>query len=643
MKSKISFFNRKLMMKNAKLYWPIWSVYFAVQLLAGPLNLWVTLSRDRRLGCGFTDSEILFNISTILEFDVLIIGMAFMSVLTAMALFNYLYSSRSANMMHAFPLTRSELFGTNLISGLTFMIAPMVVCFLLNVFICLGFGVVAVEFFGIWLLVGIAVTFIMYGLAVFCAMLTGQLFALPVYYLIVHLFYYGMRVIMRYTICYLGFGIADYDIMNLNSSKLSFLTPIYRLCADLKFRRHMVYDPSLDYYVCDGMTFHGGWTAAIYGLVGIVFMVIAFVIYRKRNVEQAGDLITVSFLKPVFRWGLGLCGGVCFAYMAGSFLSMVTDDNSPLLFAIVLLIGGAACFCIAEMLLRKNFRIGDKTLCREAFAFLCFTLVFFFGMNTLADRESRLIPNENDLTYAHIYNSYPLNTDHSPDAKADIIAMHKEIIAYLDTHDKKDFGEYGTTIDISYNLKNGRHVRRSYVIPFRDESVEILSKVSELENKPEYYIDHLFYPMQDDVSHFSEGELATYDENWDNYKSHAIGEDAAPIIAAAVQQDIREGNLQKYNNMDAKSGFEAVEGAFAANLYLSGFRRESASHEDFYDDSFSMFSTSVYDNYVTEEASAFIGFGKDCKHTIQALIEQGIIESEDELSTVIPGEGYIRG
>lgn len=120
MKSKTSFFNRKLMAKNTLLYWPVWAVYLAILVLTGPMNLWFSLSRDMQRMGEFTKSDVLGEITGNLDFEVLIWGIAFMAVITAMALFSYLYNSRSANMMHAFPLTRLELYGTNLVTGLVF-------------------------------------------------------------------------------------------------------------------------------------------------------------------------------------------------------------------------------------------------------------------------------------------------------------------------------------------------------------------------------------------------------------------------------------------------------------------------------------------------------------------------------------------
>ena len=47
----------------------------------------------------------------------------------------------------------------------------------------------------------------------------------------------------------------------------------------------------------------------------VEFLIIAVVVYKKKHVETAGDIITVQWMKPVFRWGTAVCtsslGALC--------------------------------------------------------------------------------------------------------------------------------------------------------------------------------------------------------------------------------------------------------------------------------------------------------------------------------------------
>ena len=50
-------------------------------------------------------------------------------ILSAMAVFSYLYNSRSVGLFHALPVRREGLFLTNYLSGLSFMLLPSLVVF----------------------------------------------------------------------------------------------------------------------------------------------------------------------------------------------------------------------------------------------------------------------------------------------------------------------------------------------------------------------------------------------------------------------------------------------------------------------------------------------------------------------------------
>ena len=184
MRSVTSCFNSTLYRKNLSRFWPIWALYSVIWLFALPLNLLTTIQRGQnwaledlahsldyfsRVSVGYS-----LNLGTVLA---VIFGL-----LAAMAVFSYLDASRSACMMHALPLRREALFFTNYLSGLSFLLLPNAAIFGLTlageaVGNCLDLKALA-----IWLLVQSASCLFFYSFAVFCAMFTGHLLALPVFY-----------------------------------------------------------------------------------------------------------------------------------------------------------------------------------------------------------------------------------------------------------------------------------------------------------------------------------------------------------------------------------------------------------------------------------------------------------------------------
>ena len=94
MKSKISFFNKTIFLKNVTLYWPIWVVYTLVLLVAMPFNLWLSV-HDRYDITPITDERMIREIYWVLQPELYISIIAFTALIVGMALFSYLYKSQS--------------------------------------------------------------------------------------------------------------------------------------------------------------------------------------------------------------------------------------------------------------------------------------------------------------------------------------------------------------------------------------------------------------------------------------------------------------------------------------------------------------------------------------------------------------------
>ena len=121
MKLKTSFFNKTIFAKNLTLFWPIWTVYLLFLLAMLPLNLLIRFQRQvgtQRIGYSLEQRNLAELNEVLSQLNLTMVAVFIVAGILAMALFNYLFNSRSANMIHALPVTRGELFGTNVISGL---------------------------------------------------------------------------------------------------------------------------------------------------------------------------------------------------------------------------------------------------------------------------------------------------------------------------------------------------------------------------------------------------------------------------------------------------------------------------------------------------------------------------------------------
>ena len=298
MQSKTSFFNRTLFRKNLSRYWPLWGFASFVGFLAPAALLVRVIQSGETSVAPLRVREIYYYL---VADAVPIVSIAY-AILCAMAVWSYLYNARSVGMMHSLPIRREGLFLTNLLSGLAMMAIPYLVAGGLGtlLFACCGgfdaWGTLAT----ILAVIGQSVTF--FGLATFCAFLTGNIFALPVlYFLLNFLAPLGDWLCNLFARGFLFGFTADY------SGTVDFLCPMVYLTQRLYVNSEYetVRDSALEYQNrLTSVTLENAWLIAAYAAAGLVFLALAYLLYRRRESERAGDVVAVRVFRPVFRFGV---------------------------------------------------------------------------------------------------------------------------------------------------------------------------------------------------------------------------------------------------------------------------------------------------------------------------------------------------
>lgn len=225
-------FSPTLFRKNLTRFWPIWALYGAVWFLIltiGTLNSrglgqhGPAETMDRFYPTGFVVKTIPMGVYISLIFG----------VLAAMAVFSYLYNSRPAGLMHALPIRREGLFLTNYLSGLCFFLIPIAGIVLLTLFaqVYAGYGVNFTSLF-LWAWCQALMSLFFYSFAVFCAMFTGHILALPAFYGILN----GLAAALYYLFAQMAsqflFGYVSSQSGTL-SDLISWLTPVLRYSRTL--------------------------------------------------------------------------------------------------------------------------------------------------------------------------------------------------------------------------------------------------------------------------------------------------------------------------------------------------------------------------------------------------------------------------
>ena len=220
MRSRTSFFNPGLAKSLVKRFWPLMLVYLAVLLLSLPLQISSLIGRswyDERL-----NYEILCRASEGVVYS------ALAALFMAMAMFSHLYNRRDCGLINSLPLRRETTWLTACFTGLLPLLLCPVLTWLLSRLLFAGNENISAAALGTWLQSILLANLAFYGLAVFCAMLTGNILAVPALFLALNLAAYGLEGIVRGILDRVVYGYATGTML------FSWLSPLMYMLSNVK-------------------------------------------------------------------------------------------------------------------------------------------------------------------------------------------------------------------------------------------------------------------------------------------------------------------------------------------------------------------------------------------------------------------------
>ena len=587
MQSKTSFFNRTLFRKNLSRYWPLWGFASFVGFLAPAALLVRVIQSGETSVAPLRVREIYYYL---VADAVPIVSIAY-AILCAMAVWSYLYNARSVGMMHSLPIRREGLFLTNLISGLAMMAIPYLVAGGLGtlLFACCGgfdaWGTLAT----ILAVIGQSVTF--FGLATFCAFLTGNIFALPVlYFLLNFLAPLGDWLCNLFARGFLFGFTADY------SGTVDFLCPMVYLTQRLYVNSEYetVRDSALEYQNrLTSVTLENAWLIAAYAAAGLVFLALAYLLYRRRESERAGDVVAVRVFRPVFRFGVAalsalLGGRLLYALLWESF--QAGDTFTPVPLAICLIVAGLIGYYAASMLVAKSLRVFRGSAV-GALCLVAACVAFCAGMRYDLFGIERRIPDQNEITQLEIYlarNTYYLTPEDQPELLSGAQDLQRTLIAQKDLI-RSNYETYrhggsssdpdaSTNIRYIYTLKNGATVERFYTVSFARSDLSVPGSYA---NAMDAYVNSPALRQArlrwgDPEFHVESGWFSIQDGD-DNF---TLGTQECETLLSAIARDAENGNWGRYD------WFEDDGTAYAMDLSFDFYRDlidERGTHYQSYD------------------------------------------------------------
>lgn len=497
MKSRTSFFDKTLFRKNVTRFAPIWAVYLLCLLIG--LGL-MYMEADNRI--------VNFWFASYMAQCIQVMGLVnlFFAPLVAMLLFGDLFNARMCNALHAMPLRRETLFMTNVASGLLFSLVPTAVMALLSVPLLMGTVVHNAWQIAILWFVGTNLEFVCYfGMAVFCVFCTGSRLGFAALYAVLNsgAFLIYSIVDMLYTPMLYGVVTSD--------QFAELLTPIAQMMDDT-FVEVENYHDMLNLFngreseaVANFWVDENYYSLIVFALVGIVFMALGLVMYRRRDLECAGDAVAVRWLAPVFQVIAAVVGGAAAMLCLEMFFGYNLNSGFPIKYALALC-GLIVGWFAGKMLLERSTRvfrpknwIGLGVLTAIFAVTLTMTYFDVFGIETWTPKPEKIASVTIDYSYElteqediqqvirlqemaledrlEEYGDYPARYVDSLEDRNQV-TMPEEGFSYGEEgeYDYYEPHYYVDSVNIVYRMASGREVTRRYFIWASFEEGEIMKE-----------------------------------------------------------------------------------------------------------------------------------------------------------------------
>ena len=469
-------------------FWPMLFLYAATWLMALPMSIW-----NRRWSVYSADTlqDALVRVENTIYDCVTasVVVSAIFAVLLAMTLYGYLMNSRSVGLMHALPVNRTKQFFNHFLVGVEIFTIVHIFTALVSVLVMSGsHGVIAWEGILTWFAVAELTSLFFFAFATLCAMVTGWVIAIPVIYVGVNAMFvafYGLLQMM-FDMFYWGYSSTDFPVL------ISWLTPFYRL-IDLVSNTY-VYREGMEY--AEHHLSPEGWTALIvYTLVAVVFTVVAWLFYKARRSESAGDAIVFDWLRPIVLYVMSVVGGLGFGFLL-YYLVDLANSESLLALLVCQIIGGVVVYFAVQMLLNKSFKVFNRRGWLGAALLAVMLIVISAVVKFDLLGYERYVPEEDKVVSVDFNGSMMAEYIYTEDAEriAKITAIHRAVLAQGEDNAwewEEVPNSFRCHFSIDYDLTNGTRIRRNYNLTVEKGS-ELHQAMNEFLNLEGVYADSFF-------------------------------------------------------------------------------------------------------------------------------------------------------
>lgn len=474
MSSKMSYFNRGILINDFKRFGWIGAGYLLGLLLSVPLMILMLhsqLQRDANFAMTLGYRNVYLHVLQFNEPQALLL--ALVPILAGLWLFQYLQDGRAADMVHSLPIRREALYNTHILSGLIFLSAPLLITALVTWAVIAGLGITQVGVLDVlsWLALALLFNLLFFMTSVATAMITGMSTVQAVLSLILLLLPSGLVMLLLYNFKMYAYGFAfEYYVYNTE-----LLSPLIRMTNIAAIRSGEI---------------------IAYLLVCVALYLAGRYLYRRRQLETAGDAITFGALRPVFKYGATLC----FMMLAGAyFFSGQNGSMGWTYFGYA--IGALLAYFLIEILFNKSLHVFHWHSVKGCGVFSLIMILLIAWLNLGLGGFEQKLPELDQVESVYLSTSFsplqaknrpaavqaqialsqaaeqylpletPLPVFKNPGSITGIHALHRQLIGNRaeETPAGREEGMANRdTLSLAYNLKNGSQIYRQYSIRLSD-------------------------------------------------------------------------------------------------------------------------------------------------------------------------------
>lgn len=538
MKSKISSCKAAAFRKDITRFWPVWAGYILCLIVLQILQ---------------TNDDLSYWYAANMGEAISLMGVVNLcyGFVAAAVLFGDLFNSRLCNGIHGLPLKREHWFSAHMKAALLFSLVPTALMTAFSeIIIVLHSNMVDGWQVPLYWFVAANLQFLFFfGLAVFCAMCAGSRFGALVVYGILNFFSILIYLLVDQLYTPLLKGVTTM------SGPFELLCPVWQIinkrCLDferVETGKTYIGDRGIEMreYIAQFEVVPEGWLyIAVIAVLGLLLLLLARQIYKKRNLECAGDFLAVRWLEAPFQVVFTV---LCAAGFQGIFMVFFgySDQTVYILPVIGLIVGWFGGRMLLERSTRvfrvKNF-VGFGLITAVMAASLYVTYLDPMGIETWIPKVGETRSATLRMNYRNGY------TTEVPAEIADLTRLHALALEqdltmhpdYDDFYYNPDYnGHNAVQIILQYTAPNGWLSQRNYYVEAEGESAEIIKKYT---SRLDVLFDSRDVQDVEDLRHeFKDSKEIRVNGNHQIPKEY-LTDAFCTALADAIAADAEAGNL----------------------------------------------------------------------------------------------------